>query len=473
MSSFEESSRTGPICPRCGTENLSEAVFCKKCGKRLDGMSVCPNCGKLTPADGEFCIFCGANRNSLVEENRKVIVNAQSKVASASTAVVSSPESQKQNVEPVISPSHPRTGKAKKVLNLVSFITGCLTLLVSVVFSFLIGASVSATGTSVSLGEAYIYDYFSNDVYNAVFNGGDAGVYGAIGPVLGTVGVVAGLIGIVVVVILAIKAIVQCVSKKEWSGLTSYAVLAYFVFLSSAALFMLNASSGSSAAGVDMIYVLNGATIAGIVLGAIFLVTTIVLDAVNARVVGTLRSYIVHGCSTVVIGLVGVLVLAFVGFGLLTTSVSYQGVTSSTTYGLLSFSNLMYAMASQLFYAESAIWNEFVGNFVASLFLMILTFALSAAFLIFFILTMKDTLSRFGYRFSKNTVKFGLLSGAAAVLLGLVKLILPLCIAPYFFGSANVNLAAPIMLIVFGLLIVASVLVTQMLMKKTDSATAE
>ena len=236
MSSFEESSRTGPICPRCGTENLSEAVFCKKCGKRLDGMSVCPNCGKLTPADGEFCIFCGANRNSLVEENRKVIVNAQSKVASASTAVVSSPESQKQNVEPVISPSHPRTGKARKVLNLVSFITGCLTLLVSVVFSFLIGASVSAAGNSVSLGETNIYDYFSNDVYNAIFNGGDAGVYGAIGPVLGTVGVVAGLIGIVIVVILAIKAIVQCVSKNEWSGLTSYAVLAYFVFLSSAAL---------------------------------------------------------------------------------------------------------------------------------------------------------------------------------------------------------------------------------------------
>lgn len=71
MSSFEESSRTGPICPRCGTENLSEAVFCKKCGKRLDGMSVCPNCGKLTPADGEFCIFCGANRNSLVEKTEK------------------------------------------------------------------------------------------------------------------------------------------------------------------------------------------------------------------------------------------------------------------------------------------------------------------------------------------------------------------------------------------------------------------
>ena len=54
------------ICARCGQENPENATFCKKCGRRLDGMALCPNCGKFTPADGEFCIHCGANRKRIV-----------------------------------------------------------------------------------------------------------------------------------------------------------------------------------------------------------------------------------------------------------------------------------------------------------------------------------------------------------------------------------------------------------------------
>lgn len=57
------------ICARCGQENQQDAVFCKKCGRRLDGNSICPTCGKLTPADGEYCIYCGSNRNAIVEKN--------------------------------------------------------------------------------------------------------------------------------------------------------------------------------------------------------------------------------------------------------------------------------------------------------------------------------------------------------------------------------------------------------------------
>ena len=291
-------------------------------------------------------------------------------------------------------------------------------------------------------------------------------------PILGTIGVIVGLVAISLVIVFAIRAIVLFWTKKK-GGLTQYAVTAYLVYLSTAILFMLSTASGLSAGRTSLSYVLNGATIAGIVLGAVFMVAAIVFDGINNRGVELPRSYLVHGISAGVLCLLGVLVLSFDGFGLTAVSMDAEGVTTGISYGILTYSNLMYELANTLFSADTAIWREFLSNFVPSLVFMILTFALSAAFLVFYILTMKDMLSRFGYRFSKNTVKFGLLSGAAAVLLGLVKLILPLCIAPYFFGSANVNLAAPIMLIVFGLLIVASVLVTQMLMKKTDSATAE
>ena len=53
-------------CMYCGTENPSGSLFCKKCGRRLDGMALCPSCGNLTPADGEFCVNCGSNRNAPV-----------------------------------------------------------------------------------------------------------------------------------------------------------------------------------------------------------------------------------------------------------------------------------------------------------------------------------------------------------------------------------------------------------------------
>ena len=51
-------------CGYCGTENPERAVFCKHCGRRLDGMALCGACGGLTPADGEFCVNCGSNRNA-------------------------------------------------------------------------------------------------------------------------------------------------------------------------------------------------------------------------------------------------------------------------------------------------------------------------------------------------------------------------------------------------------------------------
>ena len=46
-------------CKFCETENPDSAVYCKQCGKRIDGNTVCPVCHKLTP-DAVFCTECGA-----------------------------------------------------------------------------------------------------------------------------------------------------------------------------------------------------------------------------------------------------------------------------------------------------------------------------------------------------------------------------------------------------------------------------
>ena len=45
-------------CPKCGYENPSEALFCMKCGTKIERK--CPNCGAEYPEEALFCIKCGA-----------------------------------------------------------------------------------------------------------------------------------------------------------------------------------------------------------------------------------------------------------------------------------------------------------------------------------------------------------------------------------------------------------------------------
>ena len=49
------------ICKKCQTENDDGAVFCKHCGRRLDGMITCPSCGATCAEDARFCSACGAS----------------------------------------------------------------------------------------------------------------------------------------------------------------------------------------------------------------------------------------------------------------------------------------------------------------------------------------------------------------------------------------------------------------------------
>ena len=47
-------------CKKCGTEILeANAVFCSKCGQRLDGKKSCKKCGKIVDETDSFCPFCG------------------------------------------------------------------------------------------------------------------------------------------------------------------------------------------------------------------------------------------------------------------------------------------------------------------------------------------------------------------------------------------------------------------------------
>ena len=46
-------------CKKCSAVNPEEAVFCRNCGKRLDGKVSCPACDAMNDEDSNFCIHCG------------------------------------------------------------------------------------------------------------------------------------------------------------------------------------------------------------------------------------------------------------------------------------------------------------------------------------------------------------------------------------------------------------------------------
>lgn len=82
----EDNAQTGRICPVCGTNNtISDALFCVGCGNRLPvqesvenniaGNSEekeCPACGYLNKADAVFCSRCGGKLEEMISNDTEL-----------------------------------------------------------------------------------------------------------------------------------------------------------------------------------------------------------------------------------------------------------------------------------------------------------------------------------------------------------------------------------------------------------------
>jgi|GEM_PF-5492136 hypothetical protein len=66
------------VCPRCGTPNEPEFIFCKNCGERLESAGLrCPNCNNIIrDASAKFCPACGAPLTQ-GQPKEAVVSNAQ------------------------------------------------------------------------------------------------------------------------------------------------------------------------------------------------------------------------------------------------------------------------------------------------------------------------------------------------------------------------------------------------------------
>lgn len=226
-------------CIFCETQNPEGALFCKKCGRRLDGMSLCTACGKTTPCDGEFCIHCGANRNAPVylmpvrfpapeasgstaadEAARSVAAPLKEGAAGAGAAPVPK-ETVKEKRKTAASRQKGMSPGTTALLRKISDIGALAAALISVVFTFLIGVSVTIGAGGVSAGNpmtGYNLFYYFGDAYQALsaFAEGSVGAQLATnGTVFGTVCSAVILAGVVLCAIFTVSRLIQVLQKRQ------------------------------------------------------------------------------------------------------------------------------------------------------------------------------------------------------------------------------------------------------------------
>ena len=449
-------------CVRCGTDNIEEAKFCKKCGKRLDGNAVCSNCGKLTPADGEYCIYCGANRNATYEDNHpegiKTFVSESSSLESNNFSTKKETKKASNIQEKVIVST-----KRNRILQLCSSIAGGMTILVCLIFTFLLGVSANVGGASIS-AEGYNIYYFFSDAFTTLSDTSHVYSYGLIGPILGLITVILGIIGIIVVTIFGVREFIWFVQKKN-SDMSKYSVISFFTYLGFVALYMINMASIVSSGGVDVALCINGATIAGIVLGAIFMLSSIVLNLIiKGGVKQNIKSYLINAISTGLFTIIAIVCVSLLGQGIITVSAS--GV--STSSGVFGYSVNMFNIANSVYLGADELWSDFIMNFVANTIFIIVLFILAISFIFSLIQNVKNSLTNFGFDKKKNSLIYGIICGSSVLLFGVFDLIFSTVISSYFITGEKV-IAVPIVLIVLGLLMDACVITSYLLQKKYNN----
>ena len=479
-------------CYNCKTENPEQAVFCKHCGRRLDGMALCPACGKPTPQDGEFCINCGSNRNAPVyampvrfpekaeassssasvegkEAPRQIVAESAAFAAVASSVPVkeeaAAAAAEEKSADAAAEKAEKKgkklhitvSEKKRKVFGLISLIFSALTALMGMVFVLLIDCvpTVGVGGASVSGGAGFNLFYYFGDAYKA-----GAGTTGTVqqmytyAAVFGTVCTVLALAGTAVFFVLAILRFVKVLRGQAQQSAVAPAAAVYLAFLCGVALFLLCTAQSTTAAGVTTSMSATSATVAGIVLGALFLTVAVVFSVLAKGEVESVRGYVFHASARLLHAVFTFVVLGVIGYGVVSFTMS--GIT--TSYGI---SNYFAALAAP--FANNNASAALATQCNVSIALVAVLILACAAFGFCMIRSGSSFFGEVGEKASRRTQMFMLFAGIFAAAIGAI-----ICVLTVLYANAGrpAMLAAPIVLIVFGVLLIVGTLVYKKLSKR-------
>lgn len=264
------------VCKRCSTENPEEAVFCQKCGNRLDGKKPCSACGALNNEEANYCIACGKK----ISEN-EVCSACFTEFCGDFCPQCGRPARTAPAATPVPKIGEPpasraSSGKWRRIVEIVGGACAMAGVFFALLFTFFIGLTATSAGeTTSSVG---IFDYFGkaytelSETLGALDNyDGNFELFQKLDVVLGTILVAAIFLCVLLFTALAIVRYVRKLTGKSDKDFAGYATAAVFSFLAGAVAFRSYHYALISAAGSELGVVFNGATVAGIVLSCIFL----------------------------------------------------------------------------------------------------------------------------------------------------------------------------------------------------------
>ena len=323
------------ICNYCSQENPDNSVFCKNCGKRIDGKKVCPRCKALVDDTAVFCNMCGAR------------MDGKTVCAKCGTAYEGNfcPDcGASTNAVKIKGAAGGSSTQWKTVLSKVGLSIGFAGAVFAFIFMFFIGISMSvgATGSAAAtingmenIADFTLFDCFGNN-FNFISELDAMSEYtGVVSTIYYFYAVMKLIIATATVVctitffIFAIYRFVNTMLGKQTKSAENmiFATIISFVAgaLSFKTLVYMQLNATTSAASASVGYAINDATVAGIVISLVF--AAIMLGFKSAVIASSLRKTIL--LKTIISGICTIFALTLLLS--LTGQITFSETTSSGT----------------------------------------------------------------------------------------------------------------------------------------------
>lgn len=353
-------------CKFCSFENSDEAIFCRNCGKRVDGKVACSNCGNVVP-DGTYCENCGNRLDGKTVCECGALVDGNYCLQCGKPSIKFKPTNRRIAKKAYASISSESVAPWQKILKTVSATLASFAVLMSLIFVFFIGVKTVITSNSISSSASNVsvsmWTYFG-EAYSTIGDTLDAlelagGYSGAFATTLylhvifGTVIVVLTLLGVLIAASIAIVSFVRYLLKRVDDFNFKAAALTVCVFIAgSAAILYLNYSStltkvsGSSYGSGTVTTIgtkiaLNGGTSAGVWIAGVSLLLAYLCAVASSGKKVICSSSLIKSVSSLAGCLLAVVCLSFLAHGSI-------GVSSKTSGTTVSYDMSHYAISSSI-----------------------------------------------------------------------------------------------------------------------------